>query len=152
MDGPGTYPCCTASTWQKGGVAAAPWNTGIFLFDWFAFFPRVGLKAGAVSACADTPWPHVLCIVCSFFREQQGQTHCLWAAAWAELLPCCLAGSSSMCSSKVLAFTHWIETHAITPGGSHHLGNPVYMPWEHQQNGAWDSLSARWSCPEDGLL
>lgn len=75
--------------------------------------------------------PCVLCIVCSFFREQQGQTHCLWAAGWTELLVSGLAGPSSLCSSKVLAFTHWKEAHAITPGDSHHLENPVYMHWEH---------------------
>lgn len=93
--------------------------------------------------------PCVLCIVYSFFREQQGQTHCLWAAAWTELLACGLAGPSSLCSSKVLAFTHWKETHAITSGDSRHLENPVYMHWEHLHK--W-GLSPRWSCPEDGLL
>lgn len=32
-------PCCTASTWQKSGVAAALWNTGIFV--WLVcFFPQ----------------------------------------------------------------------------------------------------------------
>lgn len=36
--------CCAASAWQKSQVAAAPWNIGILVWVWFAFFPRFGWK------------------------------------------------------------------------------------------------------------
>lgn len=74
-----------------------------YLFGWFAFLPKVWLKAGAVCARAHAIAPVFSAWSVPFLESSKDRLLSLGSCM--DRAACGLAGPSGLCSSKILAFT-----------------------------------------------